>query len=147
MSPDKTCSINIDTIDAAKVLGGVKTIAVVGLSPDPGRPSHRVAAYLKSAGYRIIPIRPMIKEVLGEKAYASLNDVPKEIHIDMIDIFRKSEDVPPIVKSAIARGDVRVVWMQEGITNEEAKREAEGKGMVVVMDRCALKEHKKMMEG
>ncbi len=82
---------------------------MVGLSPKEDRPSHRVAAYLKSVGYRIIPVRPLVKEVLGERAYKDLEDIPPDIRIDMVDIFRRPEEVPAIVRSAISRGDVKVI--------------------------------------
>ena len=96
-----------------------KTVAVVGISPKEDRPSYMVASYLKSKGYRIIPVRPDGDEILGEKVYHSLTEIPREIEIDVVDIFRKSEDVPPVVEEAIHRG-AKVVWMQEGIINQEA---------------------------
>ena len=102
----------------------VKTVAVVGISPKEDRPSYIVAAYLKSKGYRIIPVRPEGEEILGERVYPSLMDIPKEIEIDVVDIFRRSEDVPPIVDEAIQRG-AKVVWMQEGIIHKEAGAKAE----------------------
>ena len=129
-----------------EILKKVKNIAVVGLSPKENRPSHRVAAYLKSVGYRIIPVRPLVKEILGERAYGRLEDIPPDIRIDMVDIFRRPKQVPPIVRSAISRGDVKVIWMQEGIVNESAAEDARKAKMTVVMDRCAYKEHRKMME-
>jgi predicted CoA-binding protein len=90
-----------------EILKKVKNIAVVGLSPKENRPSHRVAAYLKSVGYRIIPVRPLVKEILGERAYGRLEDIPPDIRIDMVDIFRRPKQVPPIVRSAISRGILR----------------------------------------
>jgi hypothetical protein len=111
---------------------------VVGLSPDPGKPSHEVEAYLKRAGYRIIPVNPACQEVLGERCYPTLADVPGEVEI--VDVFRRSEFLPEIVEQAIAKG-ARVVWMQEGVVNEEAAGRAEEAGLEVVMDRCMLKEH------
>ena len=140
-------SENVDDEKIFEILKTVKNIAVVGLSPKENRPSHRVSAYLKSVGYRIIPVRPIVKEILEEKAYKDLDDIPPDIRIDMVDIFRRSEEVPAIVRSAIARGDVKVIWMQEGIVNESAAKDARKAGMTVVMDRCAYKEHKKIMEG
>jgi predicted CoA-binding protein len=126
------------------ILKSVKTIAVVGLSPKEERDSHRVAAYLKGAGYRIIPVRPGVTEILGEKAYADLADIPADVKVDMVDIFRKPETVMPIVEAAIKRGDVKVVWMQEGIVNNAARELAISRGLSVVMDRCAMKEHRGM---
>lgn len=117
------------------------TIAVVGLSSNRMRPSNGVAAYLQRAGYRIIPINPNEREVLGEKSYATLEEVPDKI--DMVDIFRRSEFVPEIVESAIRVG-AKVVWMQEGVVHDDAAERAEQAGLEVVMDRCTLKEHKRL---
>jgi len=113
-------------------------IAVVGLSSKPHRPSFGVARYLQSVGYRIVPVNPNEKEVLGEKSYARLEDIP--VHVDIVDVFRRSEFVPPIVESAIAIG-ASVVWLQEGVVHEEAAARARAAGLEVVMDRCTLKEH------
>ncbi len=120
-----------------------KTIAIVGISPKPDRPSYVVAAYLKSKGYRIIPVRPDGEEILGERVYHSLTEIPQEIAVDIVDIFRKPEDVPPVVEEAIRRG-AKVVWMQEGITHPEAAGKAEKAGLKVVMDRCIKKEHQRL---
>ena len=120
-----------------------KVIAVVGLSSKPHRPSHGVARYLQSVGYRIIPVNPHETEVLGEKSYSRLEDVP--VKVDIVDIFRRSEAVPPVVVSAIAIS-ARVVWMQEGVIHEEAAARARAAGLEVVMDRCLLKEHAKRFD-
>lgn len=125
-----------------KILSESKTVAVVGISPKEDRASYIVAAYLKAKGYQIIPVRPDGEEILGEKVYASLADIPKEIDVDVVDIFRKSEDIPPIVQDAIRRG-AKTVWMQEGIIHKEAGEKAEKAGLRVVMDRCMKKEHQK----
>jgi predicted CoA-binding protein len=122
------------------ILEGSKTLAVVGLSSKPTRPSYGVSSYLKAHGYRIIPINPNEVSVLGEKAYASLEDVPE--YFDAVVIFRRSEFVPEIVESAIRKG-AKVVWMQEGVQHEEAARRAREAGIEVVQDRCILKEHAK----
>ena len=122
-----------------------ETVAVVGISPKEDRPSYIVAAYLKSKGYRIIPVRPEGEEILGERVYTSLMQIPKEIEIDVVDIFRKSEDVPPIVDEAIQR-KAKVVWMQEGIINKEAGTKAEKAGLKVVMDRCMKKEYQRLVK-
>jgi hypothetical protein len=127
-----------------KTLSDCKTVAVVGISPKADRPSYIVASYLKSKGYRIIPVRPDKEEILGEKVYHHLIEIPKEIQVDVVDIFRKSEDVPPIVEEAIQRG-AKVVWMQEGVIHEEAKAKAEKAGLKVVMDRCMKKEHQRLL--
>lgn len=121
-----------------KILKEARTIAVVGISNKLGRPSLTVANYLKSQGYDIILINPNITEVLGIKCYPDLESVPGEI--DVVDIFRKPQDVMPVIESAIRKG-ARVVWMQEGIVNEDAAQMAREAGLTVVMDRCMLKEH------
>ncbi len=108
-----------------------RTIAVVGLSDNPQRDSHRVSQYLQSVGYRIIPVNPMIDEALGEKSYPDLKSVPEPI--DMVDIFRRSELVPPVVDQAIEVG-AKYIWMQDGVVNEEAAAKAEAAGIPVVMD-------------
>jgi predicted CoA-binding protein len=125
------------------ILSSCKTVAVVGISPKEDRPSYIVASYLKSKGYRIIPVRPDGEEILGEKVYPTLMEIPKEISVDVVDIFRRSEDVPPVVEEAIKRG-AKVIWMQEGVTHEEAGAKAEKAGLKVVMDRCMKKEHQRL---
>ncbi|MDT8318218.1 MAG: CoA-binding protein [bacterium] len=124
-----------------KIFAQSRTIAVVGISDKVERPSYRVAKYLKEHGYRIIPVNPRIKEALGEKCYSDLDSVPDRI--DVVDIFRRAEDVLPIVKSAISLG-AKTIWMQEGVVNEEATRIAESAGLDIIMDRCMLKEHKNL---
>jgi uncharacterized protein len=111
----------------------VRTIAVVGCSPKPERAGHYVAKYLQDLGYRIIPVNPGQTEILGEKCYASLRDIPEPV--DMVDCFRRAEDIPPIVEDAIAIG-AKFIWMQLGIVNEEAAKRAMEAGIEVVMDRC-----------
>ena len=130
--------------DIKKILSDSKTVAVVGISPKEDRPSYIVASYLKSKGYRIIPVRPDGEEILGEKVYHSLTEIPKGVGVDVVDIFRRSEDVPPIVEEAIQR-KARVVWMQEGVIHKEAEQKAEKAGLKVVMDRCMKKEHQKLL--
>lgn len=122
-----------------EILQQAKTIAVVGLSDNPLRPSHGVAAYLQSQGYRIIPVNPQIREALGEKAYASLLDVPDKI--DIVDIFRRPEFVEEVVDQAIQL-KVPAVWMQEEVIHERAAEKARKEGIFVVMDRCILLEHR-----
>ena len=124
-----------------ELLKSSHTIAVVGLSPNPMRPSNGVAEYLKRAGYHIIPVNPNESEVLGEKCYPSLEAIPEKI--DMVDIFRRPEYVPEIVESAIRVG-AKAVWMQEGVIHEAAAKRARKAGLEVVMDRCTLKEHRKL---
>ena len=125
----------------AELLASSKTIAVVGLSSKPFRPSFGVSQYLQSAGYRIIPVNPNESSILGEKCYARLEDVPEKI--DIVDIFRRSEFVPEIVEAAIRKG-AKAIWMQEGVYHEAAARRAEEAGLIVVMDRCILKDHRRL---
>lgn len=120
------------------LLRAAKTIAVVGLSDDPARPSHEVAAYMQRQGYRIIPVNPTIAATLGERSYPSLKDVPEPI--DIVDIFRRPDAVPPIVADAIAV-KAKAVWMQEGVVHPAAAAQARDAGLTVVMDRCILKDH------
>jgi predicted CoA-binding protein len=118
----------------------IRTIAVVGLSPDPDRPSYSVAMYLKDNGYKIVPVRPDGDEILGEKVYRRLADIP--FHTDAVDHFRKSEEVGAHIDEAIAL-KIRAVWLQEGVIDEKAAERARTAGLFVVMDRCMLKEHRK----
>jgi len=131
------------------ILESYRTVAVVGLSSNPDKPSYRVAQYLQSVGYRIIQVNPFVDEVLGEKSYRSLLDVPEAIEV--VDIFRPSEAVPAIVEEAIQLknrvGSPKVIWMQLGIVNEEAARRAKDEGFTVVMDRCMMMEHKRLRHG
>ena len=130
--------------DIREILSNFKTIAVVGISPKEDRPSYIVASYLKSKGYRVIPVRPDGEVILGEKVYHSLAEIPKEIGVEIVDIFRRSEDVPPVVEEAIQQR-AKVVWMQEGVIHKEAGAKAEKAGLKVVMDRCMKKDHQKLI--
>jgi predicted CoA-binding protein len=133
--------------EITEILNKCHVIAVVGASDHIGKPSHRVTAYLKQHGYKIIPINPNIKELFGEKAYPSLLEVPSGIKasIDVVDIFRKSEDVPIVVDQALqlkkSVGRPFVIWMQQDIINEAVAEKARQAGLTVVMDRCLMKEH------
>lgn len=127
-----------DKKEIHEILTNSKTIAVVGLSPKDSRPSNQVARYLQEAGYRVIPVNPGQTEILGEKCYASLLDIPEPV--DIVDIFRRPEDVPPVVDQAIAI-KAGVVWMQLGIVNEEAAAKARNAGLTVIMDRCLKIDH------
>jgi predicted CoA-binding protein len=129
----------VNRIDA--ILRSCRTIAVVGLSGKRYRPSYGVAEYMQKAGYRIIPVNPQESQVLGEKCYPDLDSVPDEV--DIIDIFRRSEFVPEIVEAAIRKG-AKVIWMQEGVVHEEAAERAEKAGLAVIMDRCILKDHRRL---
>jgi uncharacterized protein len=124
------------------LLSSAKTIAVVGLSNNPLRASHNVAEYLQSKGYRIIPVNPNIKEVLGERAAANLDEISGPI--DIVDVFRRSEYVPEIVDAGIRKG-ARCVWMQMGVSHAEAAELAEEQGIIVVMDRCIMREHGRLI--
>jgi predicted CoA-binding protein len=126
----------------AELLRSSHTIAVVGLSSKRYRPSYGVAEYMQNAGYRIIPVNPFETEILGETAYATLGDVPE--HIDIVDIFRRPEFVPDLVETAIRIG-AHAIWMQEGVVHEAAAAKARAAGLEVVMDRCILKEHRRML--
>jgi predicted CoA-binding protein len=132
------------TTDAImEILAKYKTIAVVGLSSNPSRASYEVTEYMQSVGYKIIPVNPNETEVLGEKSYARLEDVPEKIEI--VDVFRRAEDVPPVVESAIRVG-AKVVWMQLGIENAEAAERARAAGLIVVEDACVLVEHRRRVK-
>ena len=124
-----------------KILKESRTVAVVGLSANPSRPSNVVASYLKEKGYKVIPVNPGEKTILGEISYPDLSSIP--VKVDIVDIFRRSDEVPPIVREAIKVG-AKVVWMQEGVINEEAAAEAEKAGLGVVMDKCIRKEYMKL---
>jgi uncharacterized protein len=127
-----------------KVLTDIRTIAVVGCSKDPAKDAHRVPKYLQMHGYRIIPVNPTATEILGEKAYPSLEAVP--FPYDAVDVFRPSADVPPVVDQAI-RGPARVVWMQLGIRHDEAAEKAEAAGKIVIQDRCMMRDHARLFGG
>ena len=128
------------------------TVAIVGLSRNPEKDSYKVAEFLKSKGYRIVPINPNTEEILGEKAYPSLKDLPENLkaELEVVDIFRRSEDVLPIVKEALEiskrYGNLKAIWMQEGVINVEAAESAKKAGLIVIMNRCMMKERLKREE-
>lgn len=132
-------TVNSNSDEIRAIFDEVKTIAVVGLSPDTSKDSHHVAEYLQQVGYKIVPIYPKDITILGEQAYPSLADVP--FAIDMVDIFRKPEALDAIADAAIARGDVKVFWAQKGIVNNAAAEKAKKAGMKVVQNKCTLVEH------
>lgn len=119
-----------------------RSIAVVGLSANPGRPSHAVSRYMQTQGYRIVPVNPNHQAVLGEICYPSLLDIPPSTPIDLVNVFRRPDAVPLVVDQTMQLG-VRAIWMQEGVIDVKAARQAERAGLTVVMDRCLLKEHSK----
>jgi len=143
MSEEETCELpafRVSDEEARKVMERYKTIAVVGLSANAEKPGHFVPKYLKEHGYKIIPVNPTAKgEILGEKVYANLKEIPQKVEV--VDIFRPPKDVPPIVEDAIAIG-AKVVWMQEGIVNNAAAERAKAAGLQVIMDKCMMKVHK-----
>lgn len=139
--PQAPASRSLDERIAAQ-LRAARTIAVVGLSSKASRASFGVSEYMQEAGYRIIPVNPGETEVLGERAYARLEDIPEPV--DIVDIFRRSEHVPEVVESAIRIG-ARMVWMQEGVVHEQAAARAHQAGLEVVMDRCILKDHRRLL--
>ncbi|AHF96491.1 CoA-binding protein [Desulfurella acetivorans A63] len=122
----------------------MKTIAVVGLSPKPDRPSFDVAQYMQSKGYKIVPVRPGVSEILGEKCYARLEDIPFEV--DVVDIFRNAKDCPAVVESAL-KIKPKAIWLQEDIISPESKKMTEGTGILFIMDYCLKKAYQKYIEG
>lgn len=127
--------------ELARLLRAARTVAVIGISDRPDRPSHAVASYLQAQGYRVMPVNPRLEQVLGETCYPSLSDVPAAV--DIVDVFRRAEETPAIAAEAVASG-ARALWLQEGIANDEAARLATGAGLAVVMDHCILKEHARL---
>ena len=127
----------------ADLLKKARTIAVVGLSDKPDRPSYHIASYLLSVGYRVIPVNPRLKTIFNEKAYPDLLSIPNEITVDIVDIFRRSEEVPPIVEQAIQKKP-NCIWMQLGIINPEAAKKAESAGITVVMNQCISVVHQQL---
>ena len=125
------------------ILGDARTIAVVGLSSDRERPSFSVARYLQEKGYRIIPVNPGESEVHGERAYPSLSAIPPDVEIDVVDVFRRAADTPPVATEAVARG-AKVLWLQDGIVNQEARRIAEDGGLTVIMGVCIRRTNRRL---
>ena len=135
-------TINSNKDEIREIFKSVKTIAVLGLSPDESKASHRVAKYLQSVGYKIVPVYPKGDTILGEKVYRSLAEIPFEV--DMVDIFRKPPAFDAIADACIERGDVKVFWGQLGLVNNEAAKKAEDAGMTVVQNHCTMVEHKSL---
>ncbi len=133
-------TINSNKDEIKNIFDSVKTIAVLGLSPDASKDSHKVAAYLQDAGYKIIPVYPKEDTILGEKVYRSLAEIP--CAVDMVNIFRKPDALIDIAKATIERGDVKVFWAQKGIVNNEAAQMAKDAGMIVVQSMCSMVEHR-----
>lgn len=133
-------TVNANQDEIKSILSGVKTIAILGLSPDTTKDSYKVAQYLKNAGYTIIPVYPKEEEILGEKVYRSLAEIP--CAVDMVNIFRKPDALDAIADACIARGDVKVFWAQKGVVNNEAAAKAQKAGMKVVQNHCSMVEHR-----
>lgn len=131
-----------DDSNLKEILRSAKTIATVGLSTNPEKDSYRIASYLKGQGYRVIPVNPTASEILGEKAYPDVQSIPEKV--DVVQVFRKPEDVPPVVEDAIQAG-AKVIWMQEGIVHEQAAQQARQAGLQVVMDACMRSSHRRLI--
>ena len=138
--------MNTDTHSASDIrkILEQKNIAVVGMSKNEGKPAHFVPKYLIEHGYNVIPVNPTITEVLGRKSYPSIAEIPD--NVDVVDVFRRSEDVPPVVNDAINKKGIKVIWMQSGIYNEEAERKAKENGIDVVFNRCIMVEHNRLFD-
>ncbi len=132
-----------DSGQIRRALEGARTVAVVGCSPDPARPSHVIARYLKSRGYRVIPVNPGHREILGEKCYGALSEIPGDVRVDIVDVFRRSSEVGRLADEAIARG-AGFFFMQQGVVDPEAARRLEEAGIPVAMDRCILVERERL---
>jgi len=132
-------TVNSTSDEIREIFAMTKTIAVLGLSPDPTKASHRVAKYLKEQGFKIVPVYPKEDEILGEKVYRSLAEIPFEV--DMVDVFRKPAALPAIAEATLKRGDVKIYWTQQGIVNNAAAEMAEKAGLKVVQSKCTMVEH------
>jgi len=135
-------SVNSNKKEIQEIFDSVKTIAILGLSPDETKDSHKVAKYLQEAGYKIVPVYPKEETILGEKVYRSLLEIPFDV--DMVDIFRKPAALGAIADACIEKGNVKVFWSQKGIVNNEAAQKAEDAGMRVVQNQCSMVEHKSL---
>lgn len=135
---------NPDDDTLRRILSRAKTVAVVGCSPKPERSSHQIAKFLQDAGYRIIPVHPKAEHIHGEKAYASLMEIPEDVHVDIVDVFRRPEATPQVAKEAV-RIKAGALWLQQGIVNELAYKIATAAGLVCVMDQCIAVTHRLLM--
>ena len=135
-------SVNANKQEIKDIFDSVKTIAVLGLSPDETKASHRVAKYLKEVGYKIVPVYPKEETILGEQVYRSLAEIP--FSVDMVDIFRKPKALDAVADACIARGDVKVFWAQQGIVNNAAAQKAKDAGMIAVQNMCTMIEHREL---
>ncbi len=135
-------TVNSNKEEIKEIFKSTKTIAVIGLSPDETKDSHRVAKYLQSVGYKIVPVYPKEDVILGEQVYRSLAEIPFEI--DLVNVFRKPEFVSVVVDESLQRGDVKIVWTQKGIVNNQAAQKAKDNGLKVVQNHCTMVEHRNM---
>jgi uncharacterized protein len=135
-------TVNCNMQEIKEIFDNVKTIAVLGLSPNSEKDSHRVAAYLQQHGYKIVPVYPKEDEILGEKVYRSLKEIP--FKVDMVNIFRKPDALDPIADACIERGDIDVFWAQKGIVNNAAAQKAQDAGMKIVQNQCAMVDHRNL---
>ncbi|MEJ2373274.1 MAG: CoA-binding protein [Sulfurimonas sp.] len=135
-------TVNCNMQEIKEIFDNVKTIAVLGLSPNSEKDSHRVAAYLQQHGYKIVPVYPKEDEILGEKVYRSLKEIP--FKVDMVNIFRKPDALDPIADACIERGDIDVFWAQKGIVNNSAAQKAQDAGMKIVQNQCAMVDHRNL---
>ena len=133
-----------DDVELRNILKSVRTVACVGVSSNPQKPSYGIFQYLVEAGYHMVPVNPTTPDIMGRLTYPDVVSIPQKI--DVVQVFRKPEDVPPVVEQAI-RAAAKVVWMQEGIVNPQAARQAEEAGLKVVMDRCMMKTHQRLLGG
>jgi predicted CoA-binding protein len=140
------CTMNKDkhTDSEIRRFYDLKNIAVVGMSRNEEKPAHFVPKFLIEHGYNIIPVNPTTAEVLGRKSYPAISEIPNDLNIDIVDVFRRSEDVPDVVEDAIKKKGIKLIWMQLGISNEEAERKAKENGIDVVYNRCMFEEHKRL---
>lgn len=136
--------INSNKEEIKAILEDTKTIAIIGCSPNPEKASNKVAVYLKEHGFNIIPVYPKEEEILGEKVYKSLSDIPNDIKIDMVDIFRKPEVIASVVDEALKRDDIKYIWTQLGLVNNDAAKKAEASGFKVVQNHCTKIEHSEL---
>ena len=143
ISPSPAVPQQFSDVETRALLAGARTIAVVGLSPRPERTSHEVAGYLRAQGFRIVPVNPNADQVFGERAYPNLTEAARHARIDLVDVFRRSEDVPPVIDEAIRIG-APAVWLQLGIRHDAAAARARAAGLRVVQDRCIMVEHRRL---
>ena len=136
----------VQDVNTTELLEKARTVVVVGCSPKPERDSHRVAAYLQGAGYRVIPVNPVAEEILGEKVYPDLASIPREIEIDIVDVFRRPEHIPAVVDAVLDRG-AKALWLQLGCSHPESEQRAADAGLMIVSDHCIKIEHQSRFAG